>query len=101
MITRNFGYLWRQHGISGGAPCLDGTGILVSFVASRFAAGETVAELARDYAVHPEHIEAAIRFVVYVKGASLDSKRAEAKIAASLPLLHRRGCCAGAEAARG
>jgi uncharacterized protein (DUF433 family) len=61
----DFPHLWRVTGVSGSAPCLRGTGILAGFVASRFAAGESIAELAEDYPhVSEAHIVDAIRLVV-------------------------------------
>lgn len=72
--------IWRNADVSGGAPCLAGTGVLVSFVASRFAAGETIQELAKDYAVDSQTIEAAIRLMVYAKGTSLDDRRSSMRV---------------------
>jgi uncharacterized protein (DUF433 family) len=56
--------LWRVEGVSGGAPCLRGTGIIASFVASRFAAGDSIAEMALDYRVSEEALIDAVRLVV-------------------------------------
>jgi uncharacterized protein (DUF433 family) len=60
----DFLQLWRIEGVSGGAPCLRGTGIIAGFVASRFAGGDSIKELADDYRVSEEHVVDAIRLVV-------------------------------------
>lgn len=44
-----------------GAPVLAGTGIRVEDVFGRFSAGESMAELAKDYGLHPDQVESAIR----------------------------------------
>jgi len=59
-----FGRLQRREGVSGDGVCLADSGILVTFLASRFAAGESITELARDYGREEKDIEAAIRLVV-------------------------------------
>jgi len=61
---------WRETvtvlpGVSGGAPIVRGTGFSVEFLASRFAAGESLAELAEDYDMTLETVENAIRAVVW------------------------------------
>lgn len=45
-----------------GYPVIEGTGISTQVVASRFIAGESVADLAREYAQPPEAIEDALRY---------------------------------------
>ena len=45
-----------------GRPCLTGTGITTSIIAERFAAGETIAEIAADYDREAADVEEAIRY---------------------------------------
>lgn len=45
-----------------GRPCLSGTGIPTEVVNERFLAGEGIEELAADYEVEPQQVEAAIRY---------------------------------------
>ena len=58
------GWVWGMGDMGGGVVCFDGTGVRVEFVTGRFAAGETIEELARDYALTPRDIEAGLRLVV-------------------------------------
>lgn len=60
---RRFPLVHRHVGIRGGICCLKGTGVFVEFVAGRFAAGETITELAHDYNVSVNIIEEGIRLV--------------------------------------
>lgn len=86
MSRRRFeGSLQRKAGVSGGGACIGRTGILASFVASRFAAGESLNALARDYDVPVRDITNAVRLVLYVNGTSLNSKRAESRVAKLVP----------------
>lgn len=55
--------LWFHPGRSVGSVCLEGTGVMVIFVAGRFFGGDTIAQLARDYGVSPVLIQQAIRLV--------------------------------------
>lgn len=54
--------------VSFGRPTLIGTGITVEVLIDRFNAGDSIAELAQDYRVAPDRIEAMMRWVV--RGAS-------------------------------
>lgn len=82
--------LWRCEGVAGGAPCLRTTGILVRFVADRFAAGETPLAIADDYGVPEATILEAIRFGGDITGRRLTSQAAAARIARLLPVTRRR-----------
>lgn len=53
--------LARWEGIGGGAAVLINTGIHIEFIRQRWAAGETIAELAEDYDLHPSLIEQGLR----------------------------------------
>lgn len=88
-MSATFPYLWRCAGVSGGYPCLRTTGILVEFVAGRFAAGESIAALADAYGVPPVAVEDAIRLIVVAKRPSLESQRATAIVARVLPETRR------------
>ena len=81
----DFCYLQRLDGVSSGGVCFAGTGVLVEFVVSRFMAGESLAELAEDYALSVQMIEAGIRLLLLVHGTSLTSKRAEMTITQYIP----------------
>jgi uncharacterized protein (DUF433 family) len=48
--------------ISFGRPVISGTGITTEIIASRFAARESIADLAKEYGRRPEEIEEAIRW---------------------------------------
>jgi uncharacterized protein (DUF433 family) len=48
--------------VSSGQPVIAGTGVMVSIVCSRHAAGESVRDLAADYGLKPREIEGAIRY---------------------------------------
>ena len=85
--SQDFGLLSRLMRMKGGQVCIDGTGVVVEHVAARFAAGETVEELATDYAVSRRAIDAAIRLVLVANGVSLTHKRAQARIEERIPLL--------------
>lgn len=91
MKTANFGYLWRMDGVRGGAPCLDETGLSAEVLAGRFAAGDSIAELADEYGYKVARIEAAIRLVLFARGINLDEKRAARKVDLVIPLQQRRG----------
>lgn len=54
--------VWRNPKVGFGAYCIRGTGIRVEFVASRWAAGETIRSLAIDYDLSRDRIEDAIRW---------------------------------------
>ncbi len=88
-ILPTFPLLWRCEKVSGGAPCLRSTGILVEFLVSRFVAGEPIGALAADYGVSTDRIQEALRFALYVKGTSLESKAAWTRIAKVLPETRR------------
>jgi uncharacterized protein (DUF433 family) len=60
-MSRHAVLLSRRNDISFGAVVVRGTGIRVEILAGRFAAGESIRELADDYALAPETVEAAIR----------------------------------------
>ena len=82
---------WTQHlqrriDIKGGRPCLRGTGVPVEIVVERFAAGENVRYLGADYGVHDVQVIAALRFVLTVRGSSLNSLRARRTIDRLLPM---------------
>ncbi|MCL6546349.1 MAG: DUF433 domain-containing protein [Bryobacteraceae bacterium] len=47
--------------VSFGRPVIAGTGIPVSAIYERYKAGDSIAELARDFRLEPSHIEEAIR----------------------------------------
>lgn len=81
--------LQRVDGVSSGAVCLKGTGIMAEFVASRFAAGETAESIASDYGVPLCHVEAAIRLVLLVNGTALWSKRALKRLDQFVPMERR------------
>ena len=51
-------------GMSGGLPCVAGTGIRVDVVADRFCAGESVGVLASDYKLENGQVQDAIRFAL-------------------------------------
>jgi uncharacterized protein (DUF433 family) len=82
--------LWRCAGVRGGAPCLRTTRVPVDIVAERFAAGESIENIATDYGVPAANVAEAIRFVVDIKRPSLDSKAARARVAKLLPETRRR-----------
>lgn len=48
--------------INFGQPRIDGTGVSVRVIAGRFKAGESVDELAQDYKMTREEIEACLRY---------------------------------------
>lgn len=48
--------------LSFGKPVLAGTGIPTGIIFHRFDVGESIAELADDYALSPEQLEEAIRY---------------------------------------
>jgi uncharacterized protein (DUF433 family) len=49
-------------GIVSGRPAIEGTRIPTAVIAQRFRAGETADDLATDYKLPPETIEAAIKY---------------------------------------
>lgn len=51
-------------GVAGGAPCLDGTGLMVSVVVGRFAGGEHIHDIASDYDLPDEAVVEMIRALV-------------------------------------
>ena len=61
---RDFWRLWRIEDIGGGVVCFAGSRIRVAVVAGRFAGGDTIEELARDYSLEARDIEAGLRLVV-------------------------------------
>lgn len=87
------GRLWRREGVAGGAVCFDHTGVLVEFVAKRFAGGESLEELAKDYALPVQTIEAGIRLVVSGAFTARRGLRTavERDMWAQIPLLKARG----------
>lgn len=90
MTLRDFGRIWRREGTRDGRPCLSETGIPVDAVSDRFVAGESIHDLADDYAVEPATIEAALRLVLYARGTNLETRRAATKIDQVVPLLMGR-----------
>jgi uncharacterized protein (DUF433 family) len=54
----------RHAGISGGRPCVGDTGVSVTVIAERFAAGEQTYELAADYGIPIQAVHDALRLVV-------------------------------------
>lgn len=83
-----FPNLQRVEGVSGGGPCLKGTGILAEFVADRFLAGESIARIAQDYRdVTEAMVVDAIRLALYLRGGTnLLTGRALRKLEHVLPL---------------
>lgn len=63
-MKNRFPLVHRNYGIRGGVCCLNGTGVFVEFIAGRFSAGESIADLACDYHVSADIIEEGIRLVV-------------------------------------
>lgn len=61
----NFPLLWRIDDIAGGQPCIKDTGIIASFVAGCFAAGDSIEYLAEQYDVQPEAILQCIRLMLW------------------------------------
>lgn len=57
-------WLSRRNGVHGGAVCVRGTGVSAEVLASRFAGGDSVSLLARDYNLTMEQVEDAIRAIV-------------------------------------
>jgi uncharacterized protein (DUF433 family) len=55
--------------VSFGRPVLEGTGITTTIIAERYKAGESIEELARDYACPPPAIQEAIRCELDTKAA--------------------------------
>lgn len=53
--------LRRWAGISGGAPVFSNTGLSVTFVHSRWLGGDSIADLALDYGLHPMVIEQGLK----------------------------------------
>lgn len=51
-------------GLSGGAPVLDGTGLMVSFIVGRFAGGEQIHDIASGYELPDEDVVEMIRALV-------------------------------------
>jgi len=80
MSLGDLSQVWRKVGIKSGQPCIRGTGVLVEIVVERFVTGETIAEIAEDYAIQPEAVLHAIRLVLYARGINLDAKPAAAKV---------------------
>lgn len=64
MRSSDTGRLWRMEGVRGGRVCFDRTGIPVESVAERFAAGESIESLMRDYPLNAQDIEAGLRLVI-------------------------------------
>lgn len=64
MTFQDFGRLQRREGVKGGAVCFGDTGVTVEFVAGRFAAGESLDELAKDYNTDRRSIDAGMRLVI-------------------------------------
>lgn len=64
-LDRHRYWPWKQlrrwAGIRGGMPVFNNTGLSVDFVYSRWLAGESIAELALDYGLHPSVIEQGLR----------------------------------------
>jgi uncharacterized protein (DUF433 family) len=63
-MSYRFEHITRVEGVFGGRPVLRGTGISAVVIAGRFAAGESIAELAADYRVQEAAVTDAIRLVV-------------------------------------
>lgn len=55
-----------KYGVSSGSPVISGTGVLVSVLAGRKEAGDTVSDLAEDYDISEEKIEDAL---IYLEAA--------------------------------
>jgi uncharacterized protein (DUF433 family) len=62
---QDFGRLWRRDGVAGGQVCFDQTGVIVTFIAELFAAGESIDSLAKQYGLDRRDIEAGVRLVVH------------------------------------
>lgn len=84
---REFGRLQRHEGISGGAVCLEGSGIIIEFLAGLFAGGDSIDFLAQQYGRTREDIEAALRLIVLARGHNLSEKRALKVVERHIPLL--------------
>lgn len=52
----------RLAGVAGGRPCVQGTGIETAVLIDRFLGGDRMADLAKDYDLTLDQVEAAIRF---------------------------------------
>lgn len=57
-----FQHVTINHKVSGGRPTVKGTGILVTILASRHRAGESVRDLADDYGISDSDVRDAIRY---------------------------------------
>jgi len=78
--------LQRRQGVAGSSVCLLNTGISAEYVVDRYVAGESINSIAEDYYLSPTLIEAAIRCCLLVKGTSLYSKQALAKLDELVPM---------------
>jgi uncharacterized protein (DUF433 family) len=71
--------LWRKDGTGWSRCCVHRTGVSVFNLAGRFAAGDSIAELAKDYDMPVESVTEAIRLYVSAapRGVSIERRMAD------------------------
>lgn len=60
--------LWQKDGVGWSNCCLDKTGVGVRFIAGRFAAGDSIRSIAKDYGVTDADVVEAIRLWMTAAG---------------------------------
>ena len=77
--------LARVEGVRSGRPCIRATGVLVEVLVDRFAAGESIVEIAQDYALPYDAVLMAIRFVSATAG-HFSNRRIDRRAEKLLPI---------------
>jgi hypothetical protein len=72
--------LWRKDNVGWSRCCIDQTGMAAWVLASRFAAGESIADIAADMRVGAEAVEQAVQLWVRAAGG-FNGERVEARMA--------------------
>lgn len=82
-----FPRIWRLNDLASGQPCVRGTRIIATFLAERFAGGESIQALADEYAISATAVEDAVRLVVAASAGSRGTlARTERRMEALVPL---------------
>lgn len=78
--------LARDRNVCWGDVTIRSRRIAVGVVVERFTAGDTIEDLCAEFDIEPADVFDAIRFVLFISGASLDTDRADKKINRLFPV---------------